>query len=64
MRAEEGRMRENWRRAFKRGKGMKDARKETSKWKIKKVRNKGGCEKGKRMEGNEEKKCKRHVIYT
>lgn len=23
---------------------------------IKKVRNKGGCEKGKRMEGNEEKK--------
>lgn len=25
---------------------------------------KGGCEKGKRVEGNEEKQCKRHVRYS
>lgn len=30
----------------------------------KNVRNRGGCEKGKRMEGNEEKKCKRHVMNS
>lgn len=44
---------------------MKDVRKETLKWKIKKVRNKGACEKGNKMEGNEErKKRKKHVMYT
>lgn len=57
-------MRENWRRRFERGRGMKCARKETLTWKKKRQGIKGDVKKEKRWKEMKRKKCKRHVTYT
>lgn len=62
-RAQEGRMRE---RELQKSVGKREGKEGCKEGDVdnKNVRNREGCEKGRRMEGNEEKKCKRHVMNT